>query len=89
LSSTARDNSGGTNDDENADEDDEEINMFDDSEDIEALIARSNREVDEKKRAEKVAAIQKKKEVLKRRADKEYEAYWDRKNGELSCVQLS
>jgi hypothetical protein len=50
-------------------------------EDIEELVERAKREQQEAKDEEKKAEAQKKKEVLKRRADKEYEAYWKRQNG--------
>ena len=47
---------------------------------IEELVEQAAREQREESEAEKEAATEKKREVLKRRSDKEYEAYWQRQN---------
>ena len=50
---------------------------------IEDLVRRAKQDMDDKKDAENAADIAKKKDVLKKRADKQYEAYWQ-KQKELS-----
>ena len=45
---------------------------------IEELVEQAAREQQEQSDAEKEAAVEKKRDVLKRRSDKEYEAYWQR-----------
>jgi hypothetical protein len=52
-------------------------------ESIEDLVRRAKQDMDDKKDAENAADIAKKKDVLKKRADKQYEAYWQ-KQKELS-----
>jgi len=52
-------------------------------ESIEDLVRRAKQDMDDKKDAENAADIARKKDVLKKRADKQYEAYWQ-KQKELS-----
>ena len=69
------------------DDEDEEVEE-DDTENIaEILIAQANKDMDEKKAKDLFDAQIKKKLILKKKSDKEYEAYWIKQKGkERSCI---
>ena len=72
---------------EDDDDEDEEVEE-DDTENIaEILIAQANKDMDEKKAKDLFDAQIKKKLILKKKSDKEYEAYWIKQKGkEHSCI---
>ena len=76
--------------DDEGDEEEEEEEEEEEGNIAEILMAQANKDMDEKKQKELFDAQIKKKIILKKKSDKEYEAYWSKKKGEsgVNCYHI-